>query len=240
MNNYDHHKTSILKNGHTTIKDVYNPEEIDQIITLITNINEENENFRKGNQLFAIRQFLKEIPSIVKPLINDTLTQIIQDIFGIDYFIIKSIYFDKPSESNWYVPYHQDLTISVKDRLETPNFGPWTVKKNQFSVQPTIELLENIFTIRIHLDDTDAQNGALKVINGSHLNKIYRPETINWDAEIETICDVPKGGIMIMKPLLLHSSSKSTHQKRRRVIHIELSDQSLPNGLVWSEKQNLN
>lgn len=67
--------------------------------------------------------------------------------------------------------------------MELENFAPWTTKQNQFAVQPPIEILENIFTIRIHLDETDENNGALRVIEKSHLKKIYRPETIDWTTE---------------------------------------------------------
>jgi ectoine hydroxylase-related dioxygenase (phytanoyl-CoA dioxygenase family) len=106
-------------------------------------------------------------------------------------------------------------------------------------VQPPLPILENNYTIRIHLDKTDETNGALKVIPKSHLKKIYRPESIHWKAEKEVICTIPEGGIMIMKPLILHSSSKSNINRRRRVIHIEFSNSSLPHELNWSEKINL-
>lgn len=139
--------------------------------------------------------------------------------------------------SNWFVAYHQDLTISVDKKVETENFGPWTVKQNQFAVQPPLEILKSNFTIRIHLDDTDEQNGALKVIPKSH-NAIYRPETIDWEKESEVVCNVNKGGIMIMKPLLLHSSGRTTNNKKRRVIHIEFGNQNLPQNLNWSEYLN--
>jgi ectoine hydroxylase-related dioxygenase (phytanoyl-CoA dioxygenase family) len=171
-------------------------------------------------------------------IFNDAVKIIIREIFGENYVAVKSIYFDKPETSNWYVAYHQDLTISVDKKLELENFGPWTTKQNQFAVRPPLDILENIYTIRIHLDDTDEHNGALKVIPGSHAKGIYRPETIDWTMEIEEICKVEKGGIMIMKPLLLHGSNRTTNAKQRRVIHIEFSDRELPAELNWSEKMN--
>ena len=128
------------------------------------------------------------------------------------------------------------MTISVDKKVELENFGPWTTKQNQFAVQPPLDLLENIFTIRIHLDDTDENNGALKVIPNSHSKGIYRPETIDWNIETENICNVNKGGVMIMKPLILHGSNRTTNGKKRRVIHIEFSDQQLPKELNWSER----
>ncbi|MEI9955286.1 MAG: phytanoyl-CoA dioxygenase family protein [Ferruginibacter sp.] len=101
---------------------------------------------------------------------------------------------------NWFVSYHQDLTISVDKKITLEGFGPWATKQNQFSVQPPLQILEDNFTIRIHLDNTDENNGALKVIPGSHLKKVYRPETIDWTIEKEAVCKVNKGGVMIMKP----------------------------------------
>jgi len=137
------------------------------------------------------------------------------------------------------VAYHQDLTISVDRKEETAGFSLWTKKQNQFAVQPPLEILENIYTIRIHLDDTDDRNGALKVIPGSHAKGLFRPETIDFKKEPETICVVPAGGAMIMKPLLLHSSARTTNNRKRRVIHIELSDRELPENLEWSERLDL-
>jgi ectoine hydroxylase-related dioxygenase (phytanoyl-CoA dioxygenase family) len=238
LENLDKHKNEILEKGFTTVESIYSTDEIEQILTEIENADTSNETFRKSTDLFAVRQFLKEIPKAYKFIFNDKLKNTISQLFGHDFFVVKSIYFDKPETSNWYVSYHQDLTISVDKKLELENFGPWTTKQNQFAVQPPIDFLENNFTIRIHLDDTDENNGALKVIPASHLKKIYRPETIDWTTEKETTCNVMTGGIMIMKPLLLHSSSRTTNNKKRRVIHIEFSNQELPNGLNWSERMN--
>ncbi|MGH2563181.1 MAG: phytanoyl-CoA dioxygenase family protein, partial [Ginsengibacter sp.] len=88
-------------------------------------------------------------------------------------------------------------------------------------------------------DDTDENNGALKVIPRSHLKGVYRPETIDWTKETETFCNVRKGGVMIMKPLLLHASNRTTNNNKRRVIHIEFSNRSLVDTLQWSEKESL-
>lgn len=229
-------KSDIVENGFTVINNIFSDEEIKSITDILQDIDVSKDTFRKSEDLFAIRQFLKEVPEVTKLVLIDRITEIVREIFGEKYFVVKSIYFDKPEKSNWYVSYHQDLTISVNQKLELPDFGPWTTKQNQFAVQPPLNILENIYTIRIHLDDTDEHNGALKVIPKSHAKGIYRPETINWDIETEEICKVEKGGIMIMKPLTLHGSNRTTNGKKRRVIHIEFSDRELPEGLQWSER----
>jgi ectoine hydroxylase-related dioxygenase (phytanoyl-CoA dioxygenase family) len=231
-------RNELLDNGFSIIDNVYSIDEIQNILVAIDNADTNKETFRKSIDLFAIRRFLMEVPTAFDLIFTDKLKSIIQQVVGRNYFVVKSIYFDKPKTSNWYVPYHQDLTISVDKKYEIENFGPWTIKQNQFSVQPPIDFLENIVTIRIHLDDTDENNGALKVVASSHLKQIYRPETIDWNIETETICSVKQGGLKFMKPLVLHSSSRITNNKKRRVIHIEFSNKALPNELKWAERIN--
>ncbi|MES2617942.1 MAG: phytanoyl-CoA dioxygenase family protein [Bacteroidota bacterium] len=240
MTSYSQHSQSLSSQGFTTIPAIYSSAEVEQILDLIQQADTTKDTFRKSSDLFAIRQFLKEVPGVFELLMNQKLKAVISEIMGHDFFVVKSIYFDKPETSNWYVAYHQDLTISVDKKLALEGFGPWTVKQNQFAVQPPLDILKNIYTIRIHLDDTDENNGALKVIPGSHLKNIYRPETIDHTQATEAICKVEKGGAMIMKPLLLHSSSRTTNNKKRRVIHIEFSNIELPPALNWAERMKLN
>jgi len=233
------HSSEINSEGFTIINNVYTESEIEKLISLIENITDnesDNETFRKNKDLFAIRQFHKEIPETLPFIFNQNLKDAIESNFGKGYFITKSIYFDKPEKSNWFVAYHQDLTISVNKKIELDGFENWTVKQNQFAVQPPKEILDDNFTIRIHIDNTTKENGALKVINNSHSHGILRIEKLDFENEKETICEVEKDGIMIMKPLLFHASSKTVNNERRRVIHIELSKQQLPEGLEWSEK----
>ncbi|WP_035651720.1 phytanoyl-CoA dioxygenase family protein [Flavobacterium sp. ASV13] len=233
------YSNEVENEGYSIINNVFTENEIENLISLIENKTEnnpENDTFRKSQDLFAIRQFHKEIPETLPYIFNQNLQNIIETTFGKGYFITKSIYFDKPEKSNWFVAYHQDLTISVDKKIDVENFENWTIKQNQFAVQPPTEILENNFTIRIHIDKTTKDNGALKVINNSHSKGILRIENLDFKKEKESICEVEKGGIMIMKPLLFHASNKTTNNERRRVIHIEFSKQKLPNGLEWSEK----
>lgn len=232
-------QSELANSGYTIIENVFTDEEVEALINTINSADKSNPLFRKTNDLFAIRQFLKEVPGVKELIVNKRLKRLISNLFDESYFIVKSIYFDKPPQSNWFVACHQDLTISVKERNEHAGFGPWTVKHNQFAVQPPLSILEDNFTIRIHLDDTNENNGALKVIQGSHLKGIYRPEMVDRSVEKEVSCVVNKGGVMIMRPLLLHASGRTTNEARRRVIHVEFSRMELP-GIEWSEKEAMN
>ncbi|BAU53617.1 phytanoyl-CoA dioxygenase family protein [Mucilaginibacter gotjawali] len=230
-------RQQIADSGFSVFEDIYTIDEINSIGAILNKADRSEKTFRQTADLFAIRQFLKVLPE-VKPLVfNQNLRSVIDALFGNDYFVVKSIYFDKPEKSNWFVAWHQDLTISVDKKADVPGYSAWTVKHDQFSVQPAVEILKDIFTIRIHLDDTDGNNGALKVIPGSHLKGIYRAEEIVWNSEAPITCNVKSGGIMIMRPLLMHASDRTTSNKTRRVIHIEFSRDKLPLGLNWAEKE---
>ncbi len=239
MENIQAKKKELNLLGYAIIDSVYTKEEIQVIGNFISTLDTSKAIFRKTADLFAIRQFIKEVPEIAELILNDNLKAIINGIGGKDYFVVKSIYFDKPEKSNWFVSYHQDLTISVDQKKQVQGFTNWTTKQNQFSVQPSLDILENIFTLRIHLDKTDEKNGALKVLEKSHLKAITRVESLDSPKEQEVFCNVNLGGVMLMKPLLFHGSNKTTNERNRRVIHIEFSNKQLPLGLSWAEKTSL-
>src|SRR5882757_3682628 len=98
--------------GFFIIENIFSPEEVATIIEKINQVDSSRPTFRKTNDLFAIRQFLKEIPDIQPLIFKDSLNSVIAKYFGHDYFVVKSIYFDKPEQSNWFVAWQQGLTIS--------------------------------------------------------------------------------------------------------------------------------
>lgn len=235
MASTDYYKEKIAQNGFTVIDDVFTVAETDAILQIIAAADTSGPAFRKTDDLFAIRQVLQVIPEIYPVVFTPRFKALIASMIGGDYFVIKSIYFDKPAASNWFVAWHQDLTISVDRKSEIERFRHWTVKQGQFAVQPPQEILDNNCTIRIHLDDTDENNGALRIIPGSHLRGVVRMEELSEGA-MDVSCAVRKGGIMLMKPLLMHSSGRTVDERARRVLHIEFGRDELPEGLNWSEK----
>ena len=225
----------LQEEGFTILPDIFSSDEVDIIAACIGNAGRSGPMFRRTSELFAIRQLLKEVPQIAGLVFTSAFKGIIQEYAGADHFVVKSIYFDKPDGSNWFVAWHQDLTIAVDKKVECPGFGGWTSKQGVFAVQPPADLLESVFTFRVHLDDTDEENGALRVIAGSHRRGVIRVDGIEIGSQDERICSVKKGGVMLMKPLLLHASSRVVNNRQRRVIHIEFCNRRLPGGLNWAE-----
>ncbi len=230
-------RQEISDNGFSIVDNVFSADEINAIVEMISKADQSNSAFRTTDDLFAIRRFLKEVPLVKGLIFNLKLKHIISSLFCGDYFVVKAIYFDKPKKSNWFVAWHQDITIAVDKKITLPGYGPWTEKPGQYAVQPPLNILQDNFTVRIHLDDTRAGNGALKVIPGSHNKNIYRAENIDWNLESGHSCDLKAGGVMIMRPLLMHASNRTTNNKKRRVIHIEFSRTLLPEQINWAEKE---
>ncbi|AEA42565.1 WYL domain-containing protein [Fluviicola taffensis] len=221
----------LVKNGYSILNDLYTRNEIRKIGK------ELHDYFADNNEsTFGKRTLLKDIPSLKALLFNENLERLVRTIDP-DAFLVKAIYFDKPDDSNWFVSWHQDVPINVQEKIETDGFTSWTKKKEINSVCPPEEFLHNIFTIRIHLDITTEQNGALKVVPGSHTKRFTDDELSVITANTRPVLiEVREGGVQLMKPLLLHSSSKTQNQKRRRVIHLEFSSLDLPNKLEWLER----
>src|ERR1700677_81914 len=136
---------------------------------------------------------------------------------------VRTIYFDKSPDANWLVAWHQDLTLAVRERAEVPGFEPWSNKEGVPHVQPPAELLEQMLTVRLHLDNCDEENGALRVLPGSHRHGKLSPARIRElrAQSSDYLCVVPSGGALIMKPLLLHASGRSLSNAHRRILHIE-------------------
>jgi ectoine hydroxylase-related dioxygenase (phytanoyl-CoA dioxygenase family) len=227
-------RENIAENGFVVIENIFTETEIHNILEIIENKKAVSKNFRVEQDLFAIRCFLNEFPEIKEILLNNNLTKLMSK-FGEDYKIVKSIYFDKPIKANWIVNWHQDLTISVKEKRETSGFRNWLSKENYFSVQPTQKYLDNIVTVRIHLDNCTQANGALSILPKSHQDIIDIKNLSDNFFENKKVCEVSKGGILIMKPLIWHSSKRTENNQKRRVIHLEFSNLELPNPLVWAE-----
>ncbi|HXI53928.1 MAG TPA: phytanoyl-CoA dioxygenase family protein [Candidatus Saccharimonadales bacterium] len=130
------------------------------------------------------------------------------------------------------------LSIAVAERREAPGFRGWSVKQGVLHVQPPADILERMLTLRLHLDDCGPHNGPLRVLGGSHRHGRLSDEAIETLCRkgAEVACLVRAGGVLLMRPLLLHASSRAERPGRRRVLHLEYAASPLPHGLRWFEE----
>jgi hypothetical protein len=149
---------------------------------------------------------------------------------------VQCTLFAKTAESNWLVSLHQDLSIPVAERIESAACSGWSQKQGSIYVQPPASVLESILAVRLHLDDCDERNGALRVVPGSHRMGRLTSDEAHREREARGECSISvhKGGAMVMRPLLLHASSKSSVASPRRVLHFVYGPAALPVGLSWA------
>ncbi len=148
---------------------------------------------------------------------------------------VRGILFDKTAAANWKVPWHQNLSVAVRARVETSGYVPWSVKAGVPHVQPPAAVLAGMLTVRLHLDDCFADNGPLRVLPGSHAAGVLdAADIVRWRAATaEVSAEVGRGGAVVMRPLLLHASSPAAVPGRRRVVHLEFAAGPLPGGVEW-------
>lgn len=134
--------------------------------------------------------------------------------------------FDKSEDSNWLIPWHQDTALPLASSFDAQGWGPWSRKVGILYAHAPAWALSHVIALRVHLDASTGTNGPLRVIPRSHscgvLSDDAVHELVSRSEPVE--CTVPRGGVLAMHPLLIHSSSKITTSSHRRVLHIDYAD----------------
>ena len=182
------------------------------------------------------RSLLRDCPAVADLAASAPLQTIASEALGGDAFAVRALLFDKVSGANWGVPWHQDLAIAVEEKRDVPGFGGWSVKDGIPHVLPPAEVLAQMVTLRLHLDDCGVENGPLRLLPGSHCTgKLGDADIARWRAGTpEFVCTAARGDVLVMRPLLLHASSAAQRPGHRCVLHIEYAAQRLPGGLRWA------
>ena len=166
---------------------------------------------------------------------DDRLLGMARKVLGVNAVPFRATLFDKSPNSNWLVVWHQDTALPLKDRREVSGWGPWSVKEGVICAHAPASALEHVLAIRVHLDDSNEENGPLRVLPGTHAMGVLTDDAIHELAMARSAveCTVSAGGVLLMRPLLVHASSKAkTSARSRRVLHIEYSARtSFPGGL---------
>jgi ectoine hydroxylase-related dioxygenase (phytanoyl-CoA dioxygenase family) len=154
---------------------------------------------------------------------DSRLLGIARQILGGDALPFHATLFDKSADANWLIVWHQDTALPLRERREAPGWGPWSVKQGVIYAHAPASALGQVLALRVHLDDSTFQNGPLRVLPGTHTLGVLSDEAIHRLAARITPADCPvaRGGVVAMRPLLVHSSSKSRGGNPRRVLHIE-------------------
>lgn len=150
---------------------------------------------------------------------------------------VQCTLFEKSPERNWLVAMHQDLSIPVRERVQHDALTGWSMKDGNLFVQPPASTLQLLIAVRLHLDDAGSAAGGLRVVPGSHaFGRVGSERAAEIRAEHgEVEPTVNRGDLLLMRPLLLHASSKARVSATRRVLHFIFGPPVLPLGLTWQD-----
>jgi hypothetical protein len=167
-------------------------------------------------QYAAVRQFAGD----------PRLLSIARRFLGADPIPFRATLFDKSARRNWLVAWHQDTALPLRRRVDVTGWGPWSMKGGVTYAHAPAAALSHVVALRVHIDDSGSDNGPLRVLPGTHLRGVLS------DAQLEGAvrhippveCIAPAGGVVAMRPLVVHASSKADSDCPRRVLHVEYAD----------------
>ena len=168
------------------------------------------------------RHVLK-IPVVGDLALDRRLLDVASEFVGPSPVAFRATLFDKSRVSNWLVAWHQDTALPLRSRIDDAEWGPWSRKAGVLYAHAPAWALERVVALRVCLDDSTATNGPLRVLPNTHLRGVLSDKEIEQVArETATVdCVAPAGGVVAMRPLTVHASSKSLTDRPRRVLHIE-------------------
>jgi ectoine hydroxylase-related dioxygenase (phytanoyl-CoA dioxygenase family) len=224
----------IDRQGFVLVPGIAAAEEIEALKSLFSNA--DMARAERAGQTFGARNLLK-LPEVERFSASSKLANYLRPLLGANFRATRGIFFDKTEGANWPVLWHQDLSLAVKEKCDLPGWTLWSLKRGVPHVQPPAGVLARMITVRLHLDDCPAENGALRVIPGSHqdgkLSRGLIQEMMSGKADTVTAL---AGDALLMRPLLLHASSAALLPHHRRVLHIEFAPADLlPPELDWAE-----
>jgi hypothetical protein len=208
---YEIHLQQLAEEGFTTIPNIITAKEIAAISRALAGVAQG----RAGTRNLLDRAWCRALASRIKLRLADL------HLLPSAADALQCTFFDKTPQRNWLVALHQDLSIPVKAGEAQPIPGACSEKEGQRYIQAPPKVLENLLAVRVHIDDCGLENGALRVVPGSHLlGRLSEEDARQYrNAAGEVACAAQRGDALLMRPLLLHASSKAVTPSRRRVLH---------------------
>lgn len=232
-------QNSLAKDGYILLPSMFSGGQIDTILEQLDQAFVQDANgstLRAENgSVYGARNLLQMWPRVAKAWQQPPLPGMLAEALGPRFGLVRVLYFDKPPEQSWALPWHKDMTIAVKhNRLPSEQFHKPTRKIGVPHVEAPVWLLENMLTLRLHLDDMTEENGPLKVLPGSHHSG--KATTSGGNSPVSILGR--RGDVLLMRPLVSHCSNKS-HEKtkrHRRILHYEFAGiEELPDGYAWAD-----
>ena len=230
------HLERLNANGFSVVESIFDAAEVQRTIDKLERAiaADSDSSIKSRGKVYAARNLIDSIPDIQSCFNAAPLVELLTADLSARFGLVRVLYFDKPSDRSWSLPWHKDLTIAVKDNtLPTTHFSKPTRKAGVDHVEASENLLKNMMTLGIHLDDVTTSNGPLEVIPGSHATG----KTVQPTSQEAVKILVKAGDVLAMRPMISHASGHTDPEGnlRRRILHLEFSaTEQLTDGYQWS------
>lgn len=190
-------------------------------------LNREYERIERGEaslgSLFRRSAIVREIAFDVPTL------GLAKSIVGEQAMPVAAFFLNKTQDSNWALPWHQNTRVAVDAFFETEGYSGWSNESGIMHVVPPARILEQMLIVRFNMDDSDAANGGLQVLPGTHQDGVLNPEDLAFRTRtiVPVYCDCPAGSVTLMKALTVHRSDPSRTSRNRRILQIEYCGEKL-------------
>jgi hypothetical protein len=224
---------ALANDGYFLARGAVDPATIDELRRVSDAIVQRGDTVRSASR--NARRLLETCPEVIEFSVSDAVRCLVEPVLGGGALAVRGLLFDKVAGANWHVGWHQDLMIPVAEQRPTPGFTAWSVKEGVPHVRPPAAVLERMLTLRVHLDDCPADNGPLEVLPGTHrLGMVPESELGSViQGHLPQLVTAQSGDVLLMRPLLFHSSRPAAIATHRRVVHLEFANEPLPGGLEW-------
>jgi hypothetical protein len=231
--------SQIRRDGFTVVGSVFAHQEVEAILrelgTALQPRQEATAIRSDAGTVYAARNLFTLWPPVADVWRRTPLPELLAAILGHEFGLVRVLYFDKPPERTWALPWHKDLTIAVRNnRLSSDHFSHPTTKVGVPHVEASTAILERMLTLRIHLDPMTDENGPLILQPCSHRDG----KKLRLDNGFRLTLHVSRGDVLLVRPLVTHCSAASHADTRlhRRVLHLEFAaSPNLPDGYAWHD-----
>ncbi len=208
-------RNDIERTGYAVVPGIFTKEVLDDLLQRINKL--------APRRSRAGLRHAMSLPPVGDLARHPQMIDLAREVLGAHTFPFRATLFDKSPAANWLVVWHQDTALPLRERSEVAGWGPWSVKEGIAYAYVSAAALSQVLALRVSLDDSLSENGPLRILPETHTLGVLSDDSIHeLAARIAPVdCVVPKGGIVAMRPLVVHASSKSQTEIPRRVLHIE-------------------
>lgn len=204
-----------IDHGFSIIDGVFTPAEMREALHLLS--------VADLDRTKAGARHVLSVPVVRQVALDPRMVQIARRFVDAGATPFRATLFDKSGRANWLVVWHQDTALPLRERIEQPEWGPWSTKAGVLYAHAPAWALEQVVALRVSLDDSLTINGPLRVLPNTHRRGVLSEQEIEQLARGTSAvdCTTTSGGVVAMRPLTLHASSKAVEDRPRRILHIE-------------------